>query len=122
MNFEKSLTLVPTKKPSMRNPVVERREKMLRKLNRQIELVHLERKGEKISRPWFWTDEQGHIYVHIKYGKHVLELGKGKFSIQCSSMDEVISSLETIIGEVKKGSLDEMLTEVSKDIRTNFGH
>ena len=121
MNFEKSLTLVPTKKPSMRNPVVERREKMLRKLNRQIELVHLERKGEKISRPWFWTDEQGHIYVHIKYGKYVLELGKGKFSIQCSSMDEVISSLETVIGEVKKGSLDQMLTDVSKDIRTNFG-
>lgn len=122
MNLEKSLTLVPTKKPSMRNPVVERREKMIRNLNRQIELVHLERKGEKISRPWFWSDDQGHIFVHIKYGKHVLELGKGKFSIQCSSMDEVISSLETVIGEVKKGSFDDTLARISENIRINFGH
>lgn len=122
MNLEKSLTLVPTKKPSLRNPVVERREKMIRNLNRQIELVHLERKGEKISRQWFWTNEQGQIFVHLKYGKHVLELGKGKFAIQCSSMDEVISTLEKIIGEVRKGSLDQSLTDVSKEIRTNFGH
>ncbi len=121
MNLEKSLNLVPVKKPSQKNPIVVRREKLIRSINRQIELIDRSKKGEKTSRQWFWNDEDGNMYVHIKYGKHVLELGKGKFSIQCSSIDEVGESLETVVSEVKQGSFDNKLTEISKNIRTNFG-
>ena len=122
MNLEKSLSLVSIKKPSQKNPVVKRREKLTRAINRQIEQIDRFRKGEKTSRQWFWNEEDGKLYVHIKYGKHILELGKGKFSIQCSSIDEVKKSLGTIVGEIKKGTFDDTLTQISENIRTNFGH
>lgn len=106
MKIESSLKLVSVKKPKERNPVVVRRERMLRHLNNQIELVKKFKSGEKTENVWFWSDEEGNIFLPIKYGKTVLELSKGKFSISCSSYDDVEDSLETVKTLVMRGNLD----------------
>ena len=62
----------------------------------------------------------GKIYLQIKYGKMALELGKGKFAIQCNSLDDVISNLGIVETLVNKGEFDAMLTTISKDIRSKF--
>ncbi|MBL4874864.1 MAG: hypothetical protein JKY41_16170 [Rhodobacteraceae bacterium] len=121
MKLEQSLKLVPVKKPKQVNPIVHRRERLLKSINNQIEMVRRYRLGEKTNRLWFWSDENGNTFLPIKYGKVVLELGKGKYSIQCSSVDDVETNLETVKTLVIRGEFDDILTKVSKEIRAKFG-
>ena len=87
--IEQALVLVPVSKPKIMNPVVQRRTRLLKSIRRQQGLVDAYKAGEKTNRTWFWMTEDGKIYLQIKYGKLALELGKGKFAIQCNSLDDV---------------------------------
>jgi hypothetical protein len=66
-------------------------------------------------------NEDGKIYLQIKYGKLPIELGKGKFAIQCNNLDDVTSNLAIVETLVNKGEFDAMLTAMSKEIRSKFG-
>jgi hypothetical protein len=119
--IEQALVLVPVSKPKIMNPVVQRRTRLLKSIRRQQGLVDAYKAGEKTNRTWFWMTEDGKIYLQIKYGKLALELGKGKFAIQCNSLDDVTSNLAIVETLVNKGEFDTMLTNISKEIRTKFG-
>ena len=121
MKLEQTLNLVPVKKPKHNNPIVQRRHRLVNNINKQIEAVRKFQLGEKVSRIWWWSNEEGEIFLPIKYGKNDLELAKGKYSIQCQNMNDVEKSLETVKLLASKGQLDELLTNISKDIRAKFG-
>ena len=118
MKSEQTLKLVPVKKPTVRNAILERRDKLIRNINKQIEAVRQFQQGKKPERAWFWTDDQGNTFVQIKYGKIVLELSKGKFAIQCSSVDDIEANLSIVKSMVMQGEMDEIL-EISKPVRSN---
>ena len=120
MKIDSSLKLVAVKKPRQQNPVVLRRERMLRHLNNQVELVKKFKSGQRTESAWFWSDEDGNIFLQIKYGKTMLELSKGKFAISCSSYDDVEDNLETVKSLVMRGSFDDILTETSQVLRSKF--
>jgi hypothetical protein len=65
-------------------------------------------------------NEDGKIYLQIKYGKLAIELGKGKFAIQCNSLEDVSSNLTIVETLVGKGEFDEILTSMSTEIRSRF--
>ena len=119
-SIEQSLNLVPIKPPTYGNPVTDRRNRLVRNINYQIELVNKFRIGEHIKKQWFWNDDEGNIYLPIKYGKNTLELGKGKFAIKCSSIDDVQRNLETVKTLTLMGNLDLILASISKNIRNKF--
>ena len=119
--IEQALALVPVTKPKSINPVVQRRARLLKSIRRQQSLVELYKQGEKTHRTWFWMNEDGKIYLQIKYGKLALELGKGKFAIQCASVDDVASNLGIVESLVNKGEFDAMLGNMSKELRSKFG-
>ncbi len=118
--IEQALALVPVTKPKTLNPVVQRRTRLLKSIRRQQTMVQSYKAGEKTQRTWFWMNEEGKIYLQIKYGKLSLELSKGKFAIQCGSLDDVASNLQIVETLVNKGEFDVMLTSVSKEIRSKF--
>ncbi len=118
--IEQALALVPVTKPKTLNPVVQRRTRLLKSIRRQQTMVQSYKAGEKTQRTWFWMNEEGKIYLQIKYGKLSLELSKGKFAIQCGSLDDVSSNLQIVETLVNKGEFDVMLTSVSKEIRSKF--
>ena len=118
--IEQALALVPVTKPKTLNPVVQRRTRLLKSIRRQQTMVKSYKAGEKTQRTWFWMNEEGKIYLQIKYGKLSLELSKGKFAIQCGSLDDVASNLQIVETLVNKGEFDAMLTSVSKEIRSKF--
>ena len=118
--IEQALALVPVTKPKTLNPVVQRRTRLLKSIRRQQTMVQSYKAGEKTQRTWFWMNEEGKIYLQIKYGKLSLELSKGKFAIQCGSRDDVASNLQIVETLVNKGEFDVMLTSVSKEIRSKF--
>jgi hypothetical protein len=119
--IEQSLNLVPIVKPKTINPVVQRRTRLLKSIRRQHTLVDAFKTGEKTKRSWFWMSEDGKIFLQVKYGKVALELGKGKSTIQCASLDDVSKNLTTIETLINKGEFDALLTNISKDIRSKFG-
>jgi hypothetical protein len=119
--IEQALSLVPVSKPRSVNPVVQRRTRLLKSIRRQQMMVEAFKTGEKTHRTWFWMNEDGKIYLQIKYGKLALELGKGKFAIQCNSLDDVSANLTIVETLVNKGEFDAMLTNMSKEIRSKFG-
>jgi hypothetical protein len=120
-----------------------RREKMARKLLEQLHLAKSLRDGEqfvlkriktvtdKVSgetqqievtkrvNQWWWT-EGSKILLQLKYGTKVLELAKGKNSIECSSGDELIKTLELVRTSVNNGELDLALETASDGVRSRF--
>lgn len=119
-SIEQALKLVPVTKPKNIDPIIQRRNRLLHSIRRQNVLLDKFKGGEKTTRRWFWTNEAGQIFLQIKYGKTVLELSKGKYAIQCNTIDDVGSNLAIVEALVNKGEFDSILTAISKDIRSKF--
>ena len=129
MDLMKELNLTPMKRTVGRNPITERRESVIKGIDKQImvcegllegkDVVRDQYTGRKIPQ-WFWLDDSGSYYLSINYGKSPIELAKGKFSIVCTALEQVKSSLETVKSSVLKGDFDTVLDKRSKVIRSNF--
>lgn len=119
-SIEQALKLVPVTKPKNIDPIIQRRNRLLHSIRRQHVLLDKFKGGEKTARRWFWSNEAGQTFLQIKYGKTVLELSKGKYAIQCNTIDDVGSNLAIVEALVNKGEFDSILTAISKDIRSKF--
>ena len=129
MNLLKELNLTPVKKTVGRNPIVQRRESLIKGIDKQLsiceslltdnEFARDHHSGRKIP-SWFWLDDSGQYYLSINYGKQPMELSKGKFSIICESIESVQSSLNLVKESVQMGDFDKQLEKRSKVIRSNF--
>ena len=129
MNLLKELNLTPVKKTVGRNPIVQRRESLIKGIDKQLlicdslisenEFARDQHTGRKVP-SWFWLDDSGQFYLSINYGKQPVELSKGKFSVICNSIEGVKSSLSIVRQSVQKGDFDKQLEKRSKVIRSNF--
>lgn len=144
MSTLSQLKLVTTVKPQHMPEVVKRRYKLSNKLWEQIQLaksLYLNQpfdikkvktvknietgQIETISvakrvRPWWFNSETGAICFSIKYGTKIVELAKGKPSIQVESDLDLISILELVKKAVEAGELDSQIEQVSGALGSNF--
>ena len=121
-----------------------RKTKLIKKLDEQIGLANAQKNGElftvkrlknvkdeasgaasqievsKRINAWFWTDNNK-TYLQIKYGTKVLELQKGKNTIECASQDELIKTLVLVRSAVASGELDAVIEAASVKVRERFG-
>lgn len=75
----------------------------------------------KRLREWWFKNEQGKMCVNIKYGTQLLELAKGKYSIEIESASALIKALETVRQAVEDGELDTQIANASMNVRKSFG-
>jgi hypothetical protein len=139
-----TLKLVAVKKPTHTPTVVIRRNKLASKVWEQLQLAKSQIEGTKFEvkkyrsytdkesglrkqvevskriREWWFRNEQGKVCVAIKYGTRVLELAKGKHSIEVGSTDELIKALELVKQAVELGELDQQLEQASGSVRKSF--
>ena len=139
-----TLKLVAVKKPTHTPTVVIRRQKLASKVWEQLQLAKSQIEGTKFEvkkyrsytdkesglrkqvevskriREWWFKNEQGKVCVAIKYGTRVLELAKGKHSIEVGSADELIKALELVKQAVELGELDAQLEQASGSVRKSF--
>lgn len=129
MDLLKELNLAPVKKTTGRDPVVFRRQSLIKGIDKQLSITNSLISSNDFARDyqtgrkipcWFWMDDSGKYYLSINYGKQPLELSKGKFSIVCESIEDVQKSLEVVKMSVQKGDFDPQLEKRSKVIRSNF--
>ena len=120
-----------------------RKTKLLKKLDEQISLATAQKNGElftvkrlkhvkdgngnstqievqKRVSPWFWTDNNK-TYVQIRYGTRVLELQKGKNTIETASADDLLKTLGIVKAAVANGELDSVIEAASVKVRERFG-
>ena len=144
MSTLNTLKLVSAVKPQQMPDVVKRRYKLSNKLWEQIQLAKSQFNNEPFNitkmrnvknvdtgaretiavnkriRPWWFNSEAGSLCVTIKYGTKVIELAKGKPSIELSNKDELISTLELVKKAVEAGELDQQIDQASGALRSNF--
>ena len=146
MSALNSLKLVTAKRPQNVAPVVQRRNKLSNQLFEQIELAKCLADGKayaptrlrnvkdkhtgerktieavKRVKQWWFVAENGKVCLQVRYGTRVLELAKGKNSIEVGSGNELLSVLETLKKCVELGELDTQIEAASAAVRERFAH
>lgn len=138
------LKLSTAKKPAHIPAVVFRRNKLSNKLWEQIQLAKSQIDGTqfvvkkyrsvvdketglrkqvevpKRLREWWFLNEQGKMCVNIKYDSQMIELAKGKYSIEVDSAPALIKALEAVKQAVEAGELDTQINNASVNVRKVF--
>ena len=139
-----SLKLVTAKRPQQASPVQLRRNKLSKHLWEQIQLATNLAEGNtyapkrlrtikdaetgerrtvevpKRIKPWWFTSDNGKVCLQIRYGSRILEIAKGKNSIQIDNGEQLISVLNTVKSCAENGELDVQIEAASNAVRERF--
>jgi hypothetical protein len=131
------LKLVSMKKPLQISPVFQRRNKLSKQIWHQIQLAkalaegrdyapertvtvkdkqtgqrHTVTRARRIRQWWFVTDT-GRVCLQVRYGSRVLDLAKGKNSIEVGTSGELLNALEVVKTAIDAGELDAAIESAS---------
>ena len=138
-----TLKLTDATRPKNQPPVVERRNKLSKKLWEQMELAKARNAGtnftvkrfrtlkdlegnvrsverDKRIKPWWFTSNSGTLCVQVFYGSKALELASGKTAIEARDLAHVVEILGLIKKEVELGTLDAAIETASHLLRSRF--
>ena len=139
-----SLKLTTAKKPTHIPAIVFRRNKLSNKLWEQIQLAKSQIDGTpfvvtkfksvkdretglrkqveipKRIREWWFRNDAGKVCVSVKYGTKVIELAKGKHSVEVDNAQSLVKALETIKSAVEQGQLDAQIESASGALKLGF--
>jgi len=144
MSTLSALKLTAAKRSTGISPQVNRRMKLLKKIDDQIALAKALATGgtyttsrfrtvkddeggsrsveiQKKVRPWWFPTESGKIALSIRYGARVVEISKGKSAIEVASGDDLINALVLVKKAVEAGELDAQIENASIKLREGFG-
>ena len=143
MSSLSTLKLVSAQKPQQVAPIIIRRNLLSTQLFHQIELAKALNENrqytpsqikvvkDKISglrqtveksirvKPIWWSADNK-VYIQVKYSNKVLELVKGKNSVEVASSSDLINAITVIKKAVDEGALDAQIESVSKSVRARF--
>jgi hypothetical protein len=138
-----TLKLSTNKKSQAMNPAAQRRNKLCKKLWEQIQLAQAHLEGKEFTttrfrtvtdqdglrrsvelpkrvRAWWWNGDNGKIALNIRYGAKVVEIAKGKSTIEVATHTDLIPTLELLKRAVEAGELDIQLESASVKLREGF--
>jgi len=138
------LKLTTAKKPTHIPAIVFRRNKLSSKLWEQIQLAKSHIDGTpfvvkkfrsvvdketglrkqvempKRIREWWFRNDAGKVCVSVKYGTKVIELAKGKHSVEVESAQALVKALELVKQAVEAGELDTQIETASGALKLGF--
>jgi hypothetical protein len=145
MSIVAGLKLITATKSVAMSPVLQRRQKLLAKVQEQLELCEAQRKqenytpkrlktvinketGERMTvetikrvKQWYWITEDGKINLVIKYGSKTLPLNKkGANAIELLNGTSLMGTLHKLKDAVIAGEFDDAIAEVSSATRKAF--
>ena len=144
MSAFNGLKLVAAKRPQTASPIVLRRNKLSDQLWEQIELARALAEGKTFApmrlrtildkhtgerktieaakrvKQWWFVADNGRVCLQVRYGTRVMELSKGKNSIEVGSSTELVAVLETVKAAVEAGELDSHIEAASAAVRERF--
>ena len=144
MSVLSSLKLISAKRPSAIAPIQVRRNKLINKLTEQIGLANALQNGTtytsmrlrtiknkesgevrtvevaKRVRQWWFTADSGKVVIQLRYGSKVIDIAKGKNSVEVSNGVELITVLETLKVAVETGELDQQMSVAADAVKARF--
>jgi hypothetical protein len=135
-----TLKLVTASRENKVSPVLQRRQKLIKKLDEQIELAKAQANGTAFTatkfknvinaetgimeykqvpkrvRAWWWKNDAGKWNLVVRYGARIIELSKGKNSIELENEAAILPTLDLVRKIIEAGELDEAITKVSKAV------
>ena len=145
MSILDSLKLVTGKRTRHLAPIVQKRNKLIARIQEQVDLceAHLAGKvysskrlktvvdsetGErkliavtKRTKEWYWMTENGKMNLSLRYGASTLVLGKGgKNAIEVADHNQVIEALKLLKDATEAGELDQAIVDASVKTRNAF--
>ena len=139
-----NLKLISAKKPAQLSPVVQRRNKVAKRIAEQIALATAKQDGKnyaptkqrkvtdaetgerktitvpKSIKEWWFVTDTGKLCVQLRYGAKVVEIAKGKSAVELAAADQLVPTLETLKAAVEGGELDAQLEAVSGAVKAGF--
>jgi hypothetical protein len=100
--------------------VGKRRLRLTNQIQKQIAFLENHTVGKKRRGAWYAEQPDGAFIISVRYGKHDLELAKGKYAIECRAPEECIVALKQALIVVSKGTFDDQLAKISTQIRARF--
>ena len=82
-------------------------------LRRQVEIP-------KRIREWWFRNDAGKVCVSVKYGTKVIELAKGKHSVEVENAQALVKALELVKQAVEAGELDAQIESASGALKLGF--
>ena len=146
MSIVTNLKLITTVKSNATSPVLQRRSKLLAKVQEQLDMYEAKRNqvpftpkriktvvnketGERTTvetikrvKEWFWITEDGKINLAVKYGAKtlILDKKKGSNAIELMNGTALIGTLHKLKEAVIAGEFDDAISEVSDATRKAF--
>ena len=144
MTIIASLKVTNADRPRQLPVIVQRRNKLINALHDQLELVRAEAEGREYlktrrrhvknpvtgeyaeamvsrrPRAWFWTADDGKLYLCLRYGTRVLELAKGKSAIEVGDKKQLVPVIEALKQAVAAGEVDAQLTTAGAEVSSRF--
>ena len=146
MSAFNGLKLVTAKRPQLASPMVQRRNKLSSQLWEQIELARASAEGKSYAplrmrtvtdkqtgerktvesakrvKQWWFVADSGKVCLQVRYGTRLLDLAKGKNSIEVGTGAELLAVLEVVKSAVEAGELDAQIEAASAAVRERFAH
>ena len=140
-----TLKLSTAAKPTHMPAVQVRRNKLAKRLWEQMQLAKAQEAGTQFSsvkfrsyldkdtglrkqvevqkriKQWWFTADNGKLAMNVRYGARVIELAKGKSSIEIGSTHQLLSTLDMIKKAVEAGELDAQIEAAANKLREGFG-
>jgi len=135
-----NLKLVSAKRLVAVSPVLQRREKLVKAVEDQMQLVAAIAEGRTYApavvrlvkdaaglrqrvesfrrvRPWWWK-ANGKVNLAVRYGAKTLELAKGKNAVELHNETELADALRVIKNAAQAGELDAQLDAIGRVVAT----
>ena len=144
MSTLNTLKLTDAKKPNQVPQVVQRRNKLAKRVWQQIELAKAQEQGTQFRvakfksytdsetgvrkqvethvsvKQWWFTTQAGKLAISVRYGSKVLELAKGKFAVEVGTEKDLVKVLDVIKTAVSAGELDTAIENAATKLREGF--
>jgi hypothetical protein len=144
MSAFNGLKFIAARRPHAASPIQLRRNKLVSQLCEQIELARAGAEGraytptrmrnvkDKVTgerrtvqavkrvKQWWFTADSGRVCLQVRYGTRVLELAKGKNSIDVGTNAELLNVLDTVKKCVELGDMDTQIDAASAAVRARF--
>ena len=144
MSIVSNLKVVAAKRPQQQPAFVQRRNKLIHRLHDQLELAKAESEGREYlkarrrhvknpttgeyaeavvsrkPRAWYWSANDGKVYINLRYGTRILELSKGKSAIEVGEMKQLVPMIEALKRAVAAGELDIQIEAAGAEVSSRF--
>ena len=137
------LKLSNTRKPTQQPAIIQQRTKLAKRIWEQMELAKAQQAGDTFAskrltsvvgtdgvkrtvevakrvKPWWFVADTGKLCLNIRYGSKLIELAKGKTTVEVANAEELIDILNIVKAAVLAGELDAQIEAASGQLRSGF--